>query len=107
MERNQLLQYLNQLYTETKHFSITQENSPMIPSTSKKVTPQQVKRSEFSIRTPFVFHAMVERQKREFIRDAFSFTENLIYKNFHNVSGFCKTLQGFFSLLLFREHHNS
>ena len=44
----------------------------------KKVPPQQVAGSEFSIPTPFVFRVITEGQKRIFNTDAIYFTGNFI-----------------------------
>ena len=45
---------------------------------SNKVPAKQVAESEFSIRTPFVFHVITEKQKRAFITNAIGFPEKLI-----------------------------
>ena len=78
-ERKQLIQQLNQLdtafQTDNNHREITKKKR----STSKKLPPQQVGRSEFSILRPFVFHVITKTQKPSFITDAISYTESLIY----------------------------
>ena len=63
LEHIQLLQQLNQLDTGIQHDLIPPVKTKMIPTTSKKVPPQQIKSSGFSIPTPFVFHAIIERHK--------------------------------------------
>ena len=55
LERNLLIQQMNQPDTEAEDNNMTLENTQMILSTSKKVPPQQVARSEFSIPTTFLF----------------------------------------------------
>ena len=76
LERNNMIQQLNQLDSEFQHDNISPENSVLIPSTSEKVPPQQVSGSELSIPKPFVFHVITERQRRAIITVAISFTEN-------------------------------
>ena len=103
-----MLQQLNQLETEIKHDIIHSEKTQLIPSTSRKVPPQQVQvaRSEFSIPTPFVFHVITERRKRAFFEDAINFTDNL--KNLStNFLPFEKHCNDIHSIPLFREHHDS
>ena len=68
LERNQLLQQLNQPATDNKDDNFTLEKSRMIPSTSETETPQQNARSEFSKRTPFIFLVITERQKELSLR---------------------------------------
>ena len=50
----------------------------MVPSTRKKLLPQQVARSKLPNPTRFKFHVITERRKRVLITGAISFTENLI-----------------------------
>ena len=60
MERNQLLQQLNQTGTEPEHGDSFSENTQSTPSTSKNVQLHQDARSEFSIATPFIYHVVTE-----------------------------------------------
>ena len=78
LERNQVIEQLNQLDTKLQHDNTPPESNKMIPSTSRSVPPQQVTRSEFSAPTPFAFHVITERQKRTFITDAINLTASLI-----------------------------
>ena len=77
----------------------------MIPSTSKKVQPQQIERSEISILKEFL-DIITERQKRAFITDGINFTENLI-KNSTNSLPFEKNCYDISSIPLIREHLDS
>ena len=105
LERNQLIQQLNQLNIEIKPDKIPPEISEMIPSTSKKVPPLQVVRSDFSFSKPFLFHVITEGQKRAFIMDAISFTENFIYNSTDSLP-FEKHCTDIYSMPLSREHHD-
>ena len=78
LERNQLIQQSNQFDTELQNDNTTPEKTKLIPSTTKKVPPQQIEKSEFCFPIPIVFHVIKERQKRAFITDAINFTENFI-----------------------------
>ena len=78
LERNQVIEQLNQLDTELQHDNTPPESIKMIPPTSRNVPPEQVARSQFSAPTPFAFHVITERQKRTFITDAISLTASLI-----------------------------
>ena len=78
-ECNELLQQLNQpdIYSRDQKFTV--ENSQMIPITPKRVLPQQVARSEFSIPTQIIFNVIAERQKSAFITDTIISIETFLY----------------------------
>ena len=78
----------------------------LIPSTSKKVPPQQVARSEFSHTTSLLFHVITERQKRAFITDAIKVTENILYDSLICLP-FERHCKDVYSIARVREHHNS
>ena len=78
LERNQLIKQLNQPNTENHDDDITLKKTQVIFPTSKKLPPQQVRRSAFSNPPPWIFHVLVEKQ-RAFITDAVSFTLNCIF----------------------------
>ena len=103
LESNQLIQQLNQLDTGIHHYNINLKKAEMKPSISKKVPPQQVAWSEFSVPTTFVFHVIVERRKRAFRTDAISFTENLKYNSKSSLL-FEKHCNDFYSVSLIQEH---
>ena len=78
----------------------------MIHSTSKKIQPQRVNRSEVSLPTPFVFDVMTKRSKWAFKTDASSSTENLTSissKSLH----YEKHGTDIYSNPLIREHYDS
>ena len=76
-----MLQRLNQPDTENQDDNVALENNQMPLSTTKKVPPQQVARSDFPNATPFIFYVTTERQKRAFFTDAISFTESVLYNS--------------------------
>ena len=75
LERNQLIQQLNQPDTNPtwQCYSGKCGNNYF---NNKKVPPQQVEKSGFSSPTPFVFLVLTERQKQAIFTHANSFTEN-------------------------------
>ena len=101
-----MTQQSNQLHTEIELDNIPSETTKMIPSTSKKVPPQQVTRSELSIPTAFVFHVITERQKRAIFKDAVSSTGNSKLSSPSWLT-FGKHCIDFFSNPLIKEHHDS
>ena len=106
MERNQLIQHMNQLETKTQHNVLTLEITQLILSTSKKVQPKQVERSELSSPTPIIILFITERQKEHFFTNAISFTENPIY-NSANSRPIEKHCIETYSIPLIREQHDS
>ena len=82
------------------------ENIPLIPSTSAEAPPQQLAKSEFSVPTPFIFHAITERQKRAFFTDGISFSEKFI-NNSTNFLPFEKHCNDIHSIPRIRENHDS
>ena len=77
LERNQIIQHLNQPDTEIGLDKCTLENTKLLPSISKRVPPHQVAQSKVSFLAPIIFHVITEGQKRAFNMDSLSFTENL------------------------------
>ena len=78
LQRGQMIQQLNQPDPEIQDGKITLENTRLVPSSSKRVPPQQVATSAFSINTPIISHVITENHKRAFFTDAVDFTENFI-----------------------------
>ena len=89
-EPNELLQRLKELDTKIQGDNNTLEKTQMFPSNPKKVSPQQVAISEFSILTPLNFHAITDRQK-EYLLEMLSVSLRIV-KIFHKLSTFWKTL---------------
>ena len=73
-----MIQQVNQFDIEIQNAIIPPERTQMTPSTSKKVTPQQFSRSEFSIPILIFIHVITKRQKWAFITDGNRFPENLL-----------------------------
>ena len=105
MVRNQVIQQLNQLDTDTQNVSFPSENTDTITSTSKKVLPQQVAWSYFALCRPFLLRVNTERQKQAFITNAINFTENVFCKSRISLL-FEKHCKDNFSILLIREHND-
>ena len=105
MKRNQSLQHSKQPDTVVQDETTTLETNQMIPSTSKRVPSEQVAGSDFAIPTPFIFHIVTERQKRDLIKDAISFFENLIYNTTYSVV-FETPCTDICAILSIREHHD-
>ena len=103
LERNQLLQQLNQPDTVNQDESITQEKFLMIPSASKKVPPGRDARFDFSFPTPFVFQVITERQKGTVYTEAINFIKSL--KKSSQISLPVRIHQN--DLFSFRERHDS
>ena len=106
MERFELIQQLYQFDTKIQHENAPREITKMIPSTSRKVLPQQVEISEIFFIKPVAFIVITENQKRAFNTDALSSTENLIYKS-TKFQPFEKHCIDIFSIPLIREHSDS
>ena len=96
---------MNQLGSGIQQGNVSLETTKIIPSTLKKVLPQQVARSENSVLTTFVFHVTTHRQKRAIFRDTCSFTENLI-SNSTNYLLFERHCNDFHSIPPIREPHD-
>ena len=83
-----MLQQFNQPGTLVQDDIILLQKTRIILSTSKRVPSQQVTRSEYSKPTPFSFHVIKKRQRREYNTDAVGFAENLL-----NISKKCLVLE--------------
>ena len=64
VERNFLIQHMNQRDTDFQDDNKTLENTRVTPSTSINVPPQQVAIYEFSFPTPLIFHVITEITER-------------------------------------------